>query len=80
MARQRAAIAQETARQKAAELAVTNADAQRDKMRLAARTSEADMAQRTRRASGRLTRRSSRPMPQQQAADAQARPPAEVRC
>ena len=47
LARQRTAVAQETARQKTAELAVTNADAGRDKMRLAARTSEADLAQRS---------------------------------
>jgi outer membrane protein OmpA-like peptidoglycan-associated protein len=46
MAGQRAAIAQEVTRQKVAEQAVAGADAQRDKLRLAARTSEADTAQR----------------------------------
>lgn len=44
LARQRTAIAQEAARQKAAELAVSNADSARDKARLAARTNEADNA------------------------------------
>jgi len=46
LAKQRAAIAEETARQKGAELAVANANAQRDKVRLAARTTEADAATR----------------------------------
>lgn len=75
MARQRAAIAQETARQKAAELAVTNADAQRDKMRLAARTSEADMAQRSAQDAQRQSEASKAQAnaAQQQAAEAQAR-------
>ncbi len=44
VAKQRIVIAQETGRQKAAELAVVNANAARDKIRLAARTSEADTA------------------------------------
>jgi outer membrane protein OmpA-like peptidoglycan-associated protein len=44
LAKQRVAIAQETAKQKAAELAVGNADIARDKIRLAARTNEADAA------------------------------------
>ncbi|MEO8524191.1 MAG: OmpA family protein [Caldimonas sp.] len=46
IARQRTAIAEDTARQKGAELAVANASSQRDKMRLAARTDEADAAHR----------------------------------
>jgi outer membrane protein OmpA-like peptidoglycan-associated protein len=46
VAKQQVAIAQETARQKAAELAVTNASAERDRVRLEARTREADVAQR----------------------------------
>jgi outer membrane protein OmpA-like peptidoglycan-associated protein len=46
LAKQRIAIAQEMGKQKSAELAVTNAEAGRDKIRLAARTNEADMAQR----------------------------------
>lgn len=44
VARQRVAIANETAKQKAAELAVSNAGAARDKARLDARTNEADAA------------------------------------
>lgn len=44
VARQRVAIANETAKQKAAELAVSNAGAARDKTRLDARTNEADAA------------------------------------
>ncbi len=44
LARQRVAIAQEAAQQKAAELAVGNAEVARDKARLAARTNEADSA------------------------------------
>jgi len=46
VAKQQIAIAQETARQKAAELAVANASAERDRVRLDARTREADAAQR----------------------------------
>ena len=46
VARQNVAIAQETARQKAAEMAVANATAERDRVRLEARTREADLAQR----------------------------------
>jgi len=45
LAKQRVAIAQETAKQKAAELVATNANMARDKIRLAARTKEADTAQ-----------------------------------
>lgn len=44
LAKQRVAIAQETGRQKAAEKAVDGAEASRDKVRLAARTTEADSA------------------------------------
>ena len=47
VAKQQVAIAQETARQKAAELAVANASAERDRVRLEARTREADSAQRS---------------------------------
>jgi outer membrane protein OmpA-like peptidoglycan-associated protein len=46
LAKQRVAIAQETAKQKSADLAVAHADATRDKVRLAARTDEADAATR----------------------------------
>jgi outer membrane protein OmpA-like peptidoglycan-associated protein len=44
IANQKVSIAQETARQKAAELAVTNAAAKRNEIRLQARTDEADQA------------------------------------
>jgi len=44
IAYQKVAIAQETAKRKTAELAVTNASAKRDQMRLEARTAEADAA------------------------------------
>jgi outer membrane protein OmpA-like peptidoglycan-associated protein len=44
IANQKVAIAQETAKRKAAELAVTEASAKRDKIRLEARTAEADAA------------------------------------
>ena len=44
--KQQVAIAQETAKRKAAEQAVVNASAQRDQIRLAARTAEADAAKR----------------------------------
>jgi outer membrane protein OmpA-like peptidoglycan-associated protein len=47
VAKQKVAIAQETARQKAAELAVASASAERDRVRLDARTREADSAQRS---------------------------------
>jgi outer membrane protein OmpA-like peptidoglycan-associated protein len=46
VAKQQVAIARETARQKAAELAVASAGAERDRVRLEARTREADAAQR----------------------------------
>ena len=44
IAKQQVAIAQETAKRKTAELAVTNASAKRDQVRLEARTAEADAA------------------------------------
>jgi len=44
LANQKVGIAQETARQKTAELAVTNAAAKRNELRLEARTAEADQA------------------------------------
>ncbi|MBW8308010.1 MAG: OmpA family protein [Thiobacillus sp.] len=44
LTRQQVAIAQETAKRKAAEAAVVSASAQRDQVRLAARTAEADAA------------------------------------
>jgi outer membrane protein OmpA-like peptidoglycan-associated protein len=47
VAKQQVAIAQEAARQKAAELAVANAGAERDRVRLEARTREVDAAQRS---------------------------------
>jgi outer membrane protein OmpA-like peptidoglycan-associated protein len=47
LAKQRVAIARETGAQKAAEVAVSEADSARDKVRLAARTTEADMAHRS---------------------------------
>lgn len=46
LAKQRVAIAQEIAKQKTAEAAVTNANAVRDRIQLGARTREADAAQR----------------------------------
>lgn len=47
VSKQQTAIAQETAKQKAAELAVANANVERDQVRLDARTREADMATRS---------------------------------
>lgn len=47
VAKQQVAIAQETANQKAAELAIATSSAERDKVRLEARTREADLAQRS---------------------------------
>ena len=44
IAKQQVAVAQETAKRKTAELAVTNASAKRDQVRLEARTAEADAA------------------------------------
>lgn len=46
LTRQQVAIAEETAKRKAAEAAVNDAQAQRDQVRLAARTAEADAARR----------------------------------
>jgi len=46
LARQQVAIAEETAKRKAAELEITNASAQRDQIRLAARTAEVEAARR----------------------------------
>lgn len=46
LAQRRVAIAQETAKRKSAEANVSQADAERDKIRLAARTNEADKSQR----------------------------------
>jgi outer membrane protein OmpA-like peptidoglycan-associated protein len=75
MAGQRAAIAQEVTRQRSAEQAVADADAQRDKLRLAARTSESDAAQRSAQSAQRQADASKQQADaaQQQAADAQAR-------
>jgi outer membrane protein OmpA-like peptidoglycan-associated protein len=53
VAKQQVALAQETTRQKAAELAVASASAERDRVRLDARTREADAAQRNAQASQR---------------------------
>lgn len=47
LAKQRIAIARETGAQKASEVAVTEAESARDKVRLAARTTEADKANRS---------------------------------
>jgi outer membrane protein OmpA-like peptidoglycan-associated protein len=47
LAKQQVAVAQEAGRQKSSELAVAAAGSERDKMRLAARTNEADAAQRS---------------------------------
>ena len=47
LTKQRVAIAREAGMQKSAEMAVTDANASRDKIRLAARTNEADAAQRS---------------------------------
>lgn len=46
LTRQHVAIAQETAKRKAAEMEIANASAQRDQVRLAARTAEAEAARR----------------------------------
>lgn len=75
MAGQRAAIAQEMTRQRSAEQAVAGADAQRDELRLAARTSEADAAQRSAQSAQRQADASKQQADaaQQHAADAQAR-------
>jgi outer membrane protein OmpA-like peptidoglycan-associated protein len=58
--KQHVAIAEETAAQKAAELAVASASAERDKVRLEARTREADTAKRSAEASQRSAEASQR--------------------
>jgi outer membrane protein OmpA-like peptidoglycan-associated protein len=75
LAKQRAAIAQETARQKAAESAVTRAGAERSKIRLEARTAEASKAQQSAEAAQRQAEASQQEaaMSQQQARDAEMR-------
>lgn len=82
LTKQKVLIAQEAARQKTAELAVTQADAARDKLRLEARTNEADTAQRSAAASQQQSEASQRQAAsaqrqaeaaKQQANDAQAR-------
>jgi outer membrane protein OmpA-like peptidoglycan-associated protein len=60
LAKQRVAIAQETAKQKVAEMSVTNANMARDQVRLAARTQEADTAQRSAAAAQRQAEESQR--------------------
>jgi len=60
LAKQRVAIAQETVRQKEAEMAAASAGAERDKIRLEARTAEADAAQRNAAASQRIAEASQR--------------------
>jgi outer membrane protein OmpA-like peptidoglycan-associated protein len=60
LAKQRVAIAQETAKQKVAEMSVTNANMARDQVRLAARTQEADAAQRSAAAAQRQAEESQR--------------------
>jgi outer membrane protein OmpA-like peptidoglycan-associated protein len=60
VARQRVAIAEETARQKASEMTTASAGTARDKMRLDARTAEADTAQRNAEASQRSAEASQR--------------------
>jgi len=70
IAKQRVAIAQETAKQKSAEAAFASAVADRDKMRLAARTAEADAA---RRDAAESQRQHEASMRQAQDADARSR-------
>jgi len=60
LAKQRVAIAQETGKQKAAEMAAASAGAERDRIRLDARTAEADAAQRNAAASQRSAEASQR--------------------
>jgi outer membrane protein OmpA-like peptidoglycan-associated protein len=75
LAKQRIAIAEETARQKSAEAQVANANATRDSIRLAARTNEADAAQRAAADAQRQAQASQRQAAasQLQASDAQVR-------
>lgn len=68
MAKQRVAIAHETAKQKSSEQAISEANASRDKLRLAARTIEVDSAQR----SAELAQRQAATS-QQQASESQTR-------
>src|SRR6476659_3321417 len=60
VAKQQVAVAEEAARQKAAELAIANATAERDRIRLEARTREAELAQRTAESSRRQSEESRR--------------------
>jgi outer membrane protein OmpA-like peptidoglycan-associated protein len=81
VAKQQVAIAQETARQRAAELAVANASAERDKVRLEARTREANLAQRSAEESQRqaeAAQRSAEAAQRQAAAERQAASDAQV--
>lgn len=75
LAKQRVAIAQETARQKDAESAVTRAGAERSEIRLEARTAEARRAQQSAEAAQRQAEASQQEaaMSQQQARDAEMR-------
>ncbi|MDO8704273.1 MAG: OmpA family protein [Sulfuricaulis sp.] len=82
LAKQRVAIAQETAKQKEAETAVTNAGTERSEIRLEARTDEANKAQQSAEASQRQAEASQQQaamsqqqseMSQQQARDAEMR-------
>jgi outer membrane protein OmpA-like peptidoglycan-associated protein len=75
LAKQRVAIAQETARQKEAEAVVTRAGTERSKIRLEARTAEASKAQQSAEASQRQAEASQQEaaMSQQQAREAEMR-------
>ena len=82
LANQRIALAQQTARQKAADAQLVAAEAERDRTRLAARTNEADAAQRQAQAAQRAAQQSreqseaaqrAAQAAQMQTADAQAR-------
>ncbi|NTV10136.1 MAG: OmpA family protein [Zoogloea sp.] len=82
LAKQRVAIAEETARQKAAESTISTAEAARDKVRLEARTREAEKAQRSAESALRQSAESQRQSAEaqrqsaasrQEASDAQAR-------
>ncbi len=81
VAKQQVAIAQETARQKAAELAVASASAERDRVRLDARTREAESAQRSAETAQRqseVSQRSAEAAQRQAAAERQAANEAEL--
>lgn len=75
LASQRVAVAQQTARQKAADAEMVSAEAERDRTRLAARTSEVDTAQRQAQMSREQSEASMRVAQgaQRQTAEAQAR-------